>query len=174
MNQHVQANPDFKFIGPSPMDFDKRLSAGHCVEDEVCKLDIGKEYTHGIRKIGIIFNLDPHDKPGSHWVALYCCMKRNHIYYWDSYGEAPSREIVRLMERLQRYSTDTLKSKLHIKINKKRHQYKGTECGVYCLHFIIELLKGRTFESITRKRISDEQMLKYRKILYTTTPKPNA
>ena len=33
------------------------------------------------KKIGIVFNLDKHNQPGSHWVALYTDLKANQVYF---------------------------------------------------------------------------------------------
>ena len=39
-----------------------------------------------------------------------------------------------------------------------------SECGVYCLYVIIELLKGIDFEELVSKRISDRKMINMRKV----------
>ena len=44
--------------------------------------------------MGIVFNLDPHDKPGSHWVSMYVDLNNGGIYYFDSYGYKPLKEIL--------------------------------------------------------------------------------
>ena len=36
--------------------------------------------------------------------------------------------------------------------NKKRHQYSESECGMYCLYFIISLLQGISFKTIENKK----------------------
>ena len=69
LNQYHQKYPDFEFIGPVPLDFDKKLT-GHCVVDELCKLSMANLYRKNKKKIRNSFNLDPHDKPGSHWVSM--------------------------------------------------------------------------------------------------------
>ena len=48
----------------------------------------------------MIFNLDPHDKPGSHWVALYSDVDKGGVYYFDSYGIDTPKEVKVLMDRL--------------------------------------------------------------------------
>ena len=35
----------------------------------------------GKTNIGIIFNLDPHYKQGSHWVAVFIKVRKKEIYY---------------------------------------------------------------------------------------------
>jgi hypothetical protein len=169
MKQYEQTYKRFKFIGPVPMDFDSKLSFGHCVVDELCNLDMARLYKSGIKQLGIIFNLDKHNQSGSHWVALFCCLDRCGVYYWDSYGMEPSPEVLELMNRLKA-KCESMGYKIEPKINKIRHQYKNSECGVYCLHFIIQLLKGKSFDHITKNIISDDQMLEYRNILYNKLP----
>ena len=50
-----------------------------------------------------------------------------------------------------------------IKINKRRHQYKNTECGVYCIYFLTSFLEGREFEDIVGNIINDDKMFEKRK-----------
>ena len=47
-------------------------------------------------------------------------------------------------------------------INKLEHQYKNTECGMYSLHFMIELIKDKDFKIFLKKRIPDEEIFKLR------------
>ena len=49
-----------------------------------------------------------------------------------------------------------------LKENKIRHQYKSSECGVYCIHFITQLLKGKTFNQVVNNKIPDDVMNKMR------------
>ena len=41
-------------------------------------------------------------------------------------------------------------------------QKKDSECGVYCLYFITQRLKGKSFNQLIDKNLSDEKMNKYR------------
>ena len=48
-----------------------------------------------------------------------------------------------------------------------RHQYGTSECGMYCLFFIISLLKeDKTPEYFLRGRIKDSDVEKYRSIYF--------
>ena len=51
----------------------------------------------------------------------------------------------------------------NIKINKKRHQYKSSECGTYSINFIVEQLKGKSFNKVCNTIIEDDKMLSKRK-----------
>jgi hypothetical protein len=168
MNQYEIKYPEFEFIGPVPMDFDTKVGFGQCVVDELCNVKIDKLFKKGDTKLGVIFNLDKHTQSGSHWVAMYANLggggngdkhgdKHGEICYWDSYGMKPNNEVVVLMERLKKQGAEMGKT-LDIKINKIRHQYKNSECGVYCIYFITSLLDGHSFESVVQNIIADDDM----------------
>ena len=162
MNQYEIKYPDFEFVGPVPMDFDTKLGFGQCVVDELCKVKLDNLMAKGDTKLGVIFNLDKHTQSGSHWVAMFCDVKGGYVGYWDSYGMKPSPEIVVLMDRLKQQAKD-LGHDLEIKINKTRHQYKNSECGVYCIYFITSLLDGKEFEDVVQTIVSDDDMNAKRK-----------
>jgi hypothetical protein len=165
MNQYEIKYPEFEFVGPVPMDFDTKLGFGQCVVDELCKVKLENLMAKGDTKLGVIFNLDKHNQSGSHWVAMYCDVNRGFIGYWDSYGMKPSPEVVVLMDRLKQQAND-LGHNLEIKINKIRHQYKNSECGVYCIYFITSLLDGKNFEEVVQNIVSDDDMNAKRKDFY--------
>ena len=124
-----------------------------------------KQKKEGKKKIGIIFNLDPHDKPGSHWVAAYINMYKKEIYYFDSYGDRTPSKIKTLVKRIQNESKK-LGKKYKFLVNKKRHQYSNSECGMYCLHFIIEMTNGTSFQKFQNIRYTDKLMKKLRNIYF--------
>ena len=123
----------------------------------------------GKNKIGIIFNTDPHNKSGSHWISLFINIKRKIICFFDSVGTKESKEIMKLVNRIIDQG-----HKLNPKINFKfennngvEHQYKNTECGIYSLFFIIHMLQDKTSESFYKTHIiNDGQIQNYRKIYF--------
>jgi hypothetical protein len=165
MEQYEEANPDFEFIGPVPIDFDAKLpnSWGRCVVDELCSLDLVAQRRRGTKSIGIIFNLDPHDKPGSHWVCAFLDLVAGAAYYYDSYGYPPCPEIRRLLRRCREQGCKQLQW------NDVRHQRKKSECGTYCMYMIIMLMKGHSFAELCNRRIDDDTMNAFRDVLYATT-----
>ena len=165
MKQYEKVHKDFKFIGPVPIDFDYEYSVGSCIVDELCKIDINLFLKKKMLKIGIIFNLDKHDQDGSHWVAMYVDLKKNKIYYFDSYGEEPPEEVDVLAERLKKQGLEN-NNKIQYEKNDVRFQYKGSECGVYCMYFITSLLKGQTFEDFKENIIRDDDMNAKRGFFY--------
>jgi hypothetical protein len=168
MNQYEIKYPHFEFIGPVPMDFDTKVGFGQCVIDELCKINLSDLMKKGKSKIGVVFNLDKHTQSGSHWVAMYGDFKgekgvnefngNGRICYWDSYGMKPNKEVVVLMERLKKQASE-IGHNVDIKINNVRHQYKNSECGVYCIYFLTSLLDGeKSFENIVENIVKDDDM----------------
>ena len=87
MNQYEETYPEFEFLGPVPIDFDKRSKKGDdntCVSKDVCAFHLDEKIKQGKTKMGIVFNLSPSTSSGSHWVSLYVhlpdtLMKNNKI-----------------------------------------------------------------------------------------------
>ena len=165
MRQLELGNKQFSFIGPSPIDFDEHELYGECVWEELCKFNLNSEINKGKKDIGIIFNLDTHDKPGSHWVAMYISIPNKEICYFDSYGDKMPRRINKLAERIQ---SQALNKGEHYKIkeNKVRHQYSDSECGMYCLYFIKSLLEGDSFQKFQKQKTPDLKMKQLRNIYF--------
>jgi len=162
MEQYEPAFPTFEFIGPVPIDFDKKLSWNSCVVDEICNLDIKALAAKGKTSIGVVFNLDPHDKPGSHWVCAYVDIKNKVAYYYDSYGYEACPEIKRFLRRCHDQGCT------EIVWNDIRHQRKKSECGTYCMYIIISLLKGKDFADLCQNRVDDDLMNSIRDLIYAT------
>ena len=264
LNQYSEKHEDFVFIGPVPIDFDTKLDFGICVVEELCNINIQKLFNKGMRKLGVVFNLDPHNMPGSHWVCMYLDLKTAGIYFIDSVGKRPVYHIQKLIKRLIHQCNNLIlnykigyfdikslhqivlpidlisKNKIrlevprkiinrlhtgmilnftkwnhvknkYIKCNKKTkpiriksidgniitsdkpvdieylkqfnynigiirgfrsfyndivHQDNNTECGVYCIYFITELLKDIPFHKLVSDIKKDDIMVKFRDVFY--------
>ena len=162
MKQYEDAFPHFEFIGPTPIDFDEKLGFGSCVLDELCNLNLATVKAAGKTDIGIIFNLDPHDRPGSHWVCAYINLKKMEAYYYDSYGYEPGPQIRRLLRRCKEQGCRK------IIWNDIRHQRKSSECGTYCMYVIISLLKDLPFTTLCKNRVEDDVINVIRDMVYAT------
>lgn len=167
--QYENAVSDFKFLGVVPIDFDYEYSVGKCIVDEICKLDINKLKRKRINKIGVVFNLDAHDEPGSHWVSLYSDFNKGEVYYYDSYGIFPPDEVRILMERIGTQGKKIKGKPFKLLYNDNRHQYKNSECGVYSMNFIIDFLNGKNFKEIIENKIPDDDINKKRFLYYNQT-----
>jgi hypothetical protein len=168
MNQYEDAYPDFEFMGPFPIDFAapdpyQDGQEKKCLMTEICELRVTKALENGTKSIGIVYNLDPHFKSGSHWVANYIDIAGHKCYYMDSYGMAPPMQVARFMKWLT-----TQDPKMKLVYSSRRLQFSNTECGMYCIFFIIRMLQGDKFLQITRRRPRDEDMLDLRDWLFST------
>ena len=76
MAQYEIKYKNFKFIGPSCIDFDTKIieNDNKCVEQELCTFNLSEYIKKHKNKIGVIFNLDKHNQSGSHWVSLFIFM----------------------------------------------------------------------------------------------------
>ena len=167
MKQYEKAYKCFEFIGPSPIDFDTRMLYGECVWEELCHFNVAELLKRGKKKIGIIFNTDPHDKPGQHWISMFVNLKKGKIFFFDSTGEPAPKEIMTLVRRIQ---TQGKKLGMTIRFDSNRgveHQYGNTECGIYSLYFIVHMLEDKFTEHYLKTHIlKDEYMQKFRKVYF--------
>lgn len=166
--------PDFYSIGPVPIDFaDPNVGCFKINTELEClgSLNLNRFYKIGFRKIGIVFNTDPSYKDGQHWIASFIDLNKKEINFWDSYGKNPPREILELFNTLQKYAIKIPGNPIDrfiININNVRHQYAGSECGVYCMYFITQSVKNIPFNRIINKVIKDEEMNQMREIYFRT------
>ena len=167
MHQYEDTYPYFEFIGPSPIDFDKVIMNNKCVWEDLCKFSLNSKIKNNINKIGIIFNTDPHNKSGKHWISLFIDIKNNFIAYFDSNGNAIPKEINNFVEKIKKQA-NLLKINLKYYDNHKFiHQNNDGQCGMYTLYFIIELLlENKKPQDFKNNKISDETMRDYRSIYY--------
>ena len=161
MKQYMRKHKDFMFIGAVPIDFDSKMSPEMCVVDELCKIKIERLLKRGFNKIGIVFNLDPHDQPGSHWVSFFGNIKNGNFYYFDSYGFQAPEQIKTLADRLMNQAKSN-NMRFKYRENKKRHQFKDSECGIYSIYFIETMLTNENFNTFCNSKIPDEVMEKFR------------
>ncbi len=159
MEQYEKTYPQFSFLGPVPIDFQD-------IGTEVGSLNL-KNIKGYKSKIGIIFNTDPHDAPGEHWISMFIDLDNNTICFFDSTGDEPPQEVAILMEKLIKQSKNLgITSYLRPIINKTQHQFQDSECGVYCLYFILQRLQGKSCNDIFKSKIHDEKMNKNRKVIF--------
>ena len=167
MKQYEKLHDNFKFIGPSPIDYDTIYSNGSCVWDELCNFNLKKYIDKNIDVIGIIFNLDEHNKGGSHWVAVIIDNVRKQICFFCSYGYEAEKNIITFIDTVTKQSEDiygTPYQKIH---NKFEYQGDTNECGIYCMYVIINMIKGKSFYNIVgknkkKKDFNDKKMYNLR------------
>ena len=170
MKQYENEYKNFYFIGPSPIDFDTKINENNnttCVLDDLCAFNLKSYINKGKEKIGIIFNTDPHDEGGSHWISLFVNVPERYVYFFNSTGETIPDEIDVLVKRIIEQSKALGKELKFSQNAPKQHQKGGSECGMYSLYFIINVLKGTVEPSFFKtKTIKDEEVQEFRKIIF--------
>jgi hypothetical protein len=167
MKQYEKAYKCFDFIGPSPIDFDTKMLYGECVWDELCNFSLSEQIKKGKTKIGIIFNTDPHNKPGQHWISMFINIKKSKIFFFDSVGDKAPKQIMVLVNRIIKQGK---KLNMNVKFDQNHpveHQYGDTECGIYSLFFISHMLEDKFTEHYMKTHIlKDDYMQKFRKVYF--------
>jgi hypothetical protein len=173
LKQYEHAVPSFAFIGPSPVDFDKVLDDGKCVWDELCNFDIMKHVKNGKQKIGIVFNTDPHDEPGEHWVSMFIDVRAKVVFFFDSTGDRPQRRIRAFMKKVcEQGEANGIAFKEYI--NDVAHQKNDSECGVFAIFMIIHMLIGKmTVHDFLdkKKKLTDKYMQRFRRKFFNVDEK---
>ena len=76
-----------------------------------------------------VINMDNHDEPGSHWVAVY--VHNGDVEYFDSYGKAPTdSRLLRFLGTNFTYNSVSLQ------------RLFTTVCGYFCLYFLLKRARG--------------------------------
>ena len=160
MEQYEKVNKDFKFLGAIPIDFQEINLEG------VADINLDEYYNKNITKFGVVFNLDEHWQSGSHWVGMYADIKKGQVYFYDSYGTSANKRIIKFMEKFDKFHRNKFDKKCDVRHNTTRHQYENSECGVYSLNFIIQLLGGKKMDYIINTKVKDKVINKLRNKLF--------
>lgn len=164
MTQYEKKYRSFKFLGVFPIDFRSTNSLGNCISEQMCSLNIKNI---GKSQIGAVFNLDKHNEPGSHWVAIYININPKNpnygFYYFDSNAMDMPPEIKNFSNVvIEQINNEKFKSY----INTVRKQFKGSECGMFCIHFLLQMLKKQKFEDFINNKVYDDDVHKLRSVLF--------
>lgn len=171
MSQYELLHKDFKFLGVHPIDFAEKKD-DVCIGYDLCDFDIRNLKKH--KRFAMVLNLDHHNEPGSHWVAIYCSLyqrKQNFgIYYYDStsnqHGPEINAFVNKVKEQVKRDFKPKIASRFEFKVNTQQHQFKNTECGMFCIVFLTQCVKNIKFEEICERMKHDDDINAIRDVLY--------
>ena len=161
LKQFEKKNTDFHFYGAVPIDFSK------CSVSNLCSFNLKKHMAKGDKKIGIVFNTDPHTRKGQHWISLYVDIQGQNlegnpgVYYFDSYGRKPPKEIHKLIQKILKQG-QKCKCKFNYFYNDHSYQNINAQCGMYSIHFIQQMLQGLSFRKFLKSGLNDKKMIHYR------------
>ena len=172
MKQYEQLYKNFEFLGVFPIDFTSYYSSGSCIGESACTLEISELLRRKKTHFGLVLNLDDHSQSGSHWVSVYCGLdpkKLNFgIYYYDSVAHSPPKEVraffAKIKEQIDIYYGSSVK--FQVSQNRIQKQFKNTECGMFSIVFLTQMLKNISFDKICRHMRRDDQINDIRDIVY--------
>ena len=169
MKQYEKAYKCFEFLGPSPIDFDTKKMYGSCVWEELCNFNLEDQLKRGKTKIGMIFNTDPHEKPGQHWISMFINIKKKQIFFFDSVGRKAPPEVMKLVDRIIQQGKQR-NPKILFTFDENHpveHQYGDSQCGIYSIFFIVHMLEDKITQHYLKTHIlKDEYMAKFRKVYF--------
>ena len=168
LKQYEKKYKCFRFLGPFSIDFDAKNGMS-CVADEMCKFNLSHYVKNKKHKIGFVFNTDPHYKDGEHWISLFINIKNAEIFFFDSAGDKIRPQIKEFVDRVTSQGKK-ITPQIHFNFDENApftHQRSTTECGMYSLYFIINMLCDKTDKKkLKTRRIPDSEMIKHRKIYF--------
>lgn len=186
MIQYAQCKKyKYDFLGVFPIDFSVASVNGVCLYSEFCSIDVLKYIKKGKKFIGLITNLDKHDEAGSHWTSTFIVidptLQTYGAYYYDSTGHTIPSYLNNFLLGIKAQCDKLFPNKeFKINLNKKQHQRKNTECGVFSMVFQIRWINkhivkknNTSFEEIISGNpfIDDDHMIKVRDVLFRPNTK---
>lgn len=174
----------YEFLGVFPIDFAMISQTGGCMYSSLCTVDVPSYIKKGKSFLGLITNLDKHDQSGSHWTSTFMVIDPKlptyGAYYYDSTGNPVPNYLFPFIKSVKE-QCDKLYPHKEFKIiqNKKQHQRKNTECGIFSMLFQIRWINkhivkknNTSFEEIIgNPYIDDENMLRIRNYLFRPNTK---
>jgi len=89
--------------------------------------------------IGFVTNLSRADEAGTHWTSSFFVfdpsLKSFGAYYYDSTTGGIPKDLKPVFEDIKKQAEKLFKKDFPISINKIRHQFSNTECGIFSIAF---------------------------------------
>lgn len=179
--------PDFYPYDFCMMDFAKRngslkrIPLSRVLSGAVVKLGYGHDpIERKCKRMACVLNTDVSTGPGKHWVCVFVDCSGPEVWtieYFNSSGNNPTEEVTAWIESARRDLREYLKRhQMHRTIAvvnyNQRHQESKSECGVFCLFYIRMRLMGTPTEAFENKKISDDDMVAFRKHLFSRVSLP--
>ncbi len=165
MTQYEKKYKKVKVLGVFPIDVNEKYGLSQCISEEICNLKLSKFKDQN--SFACVFNTDKHYQSGSHWVAVYFNTRKTSknygFYYFNSLASKMPVEILNFGNSIKNQIKDT---DFELSQNNVQKQFQNTECGMFCLHFIIQCLKNKSFNQIINDDTYDKQVHELRNKLF--------
>ena len=162
-----EAHKGYRFCGVEPIDF------ADCNVSQLCRFNPETHRNQGFDRLGFVFNTDTSDNDGEHWISLYMDLSGSNskdpaIYYFDSYGRKPPSEVDDFIEKIRNHPSHR-GPPIRYFYNDEPFQKRGSQCGMYSIHFLREMASGRSFHEYLNLKPHDD-MMKAKRYEYFIAP----
>jgi len=93
-------------------------------------------------KFSIIFNLSKHNEDGTHFVAIFCDMKK--LVYFDSFGDSSKNEYI------NKFIKKHLINRKYVENKTRIQSCESYFCGLFCICFIGYLFRNKTLNQFLK------------------------
>jgi hypothetical protein len=166
INQWSKIYNGFLHVPFQMIDFDKMGTS-------LAKINLCESYDKGTRKMGCVINTDDSSGSGIHWFCIFIDISQSTewtLEYFDSAGEYPKESVHKWLNEQRLALTRKFPDKKInvIDVTKSNQLQKSTtECGVFCLWYILSRLNGIPYSYFSQPNaVSDDMMYKFRKFLF--------
>lgn len=168
---------NFKLLDVSPINYSDKISSffsSECVSQNLCNVNkesISQFMKRKQWKLGIVFNTDTYGNPGKHWICIFVNInsksKNYGIYYFDSNAVFKSEYINKILNQLKTLTEDLTKKPIKVYRNTlKVQKTTNSECGMFCLYMIINMMKNKSFDKLLKDGLTDNLVFKHREIFF--------
>lgn len=114
-----------------------------------------------------VVNTDRRGGAGKHWVCVYVDVPGCTVEYFDSAGQPPPDMVVTWLTGAAIQLGDALGEPTRdVLVTSMQHQRGESECGVYCLFYIVARLAGVPYRFFEHTRVPDSDMEAFRAHLF--------
>lgn len=127
------------------------------------------------RHLGFILNLGQKalsgtNLYGTHWVAAYYNLDTNKGDYFDPLGQlVPNSAKLTIQSIIDALSTRIPENEIQFTMNTLQLQTGGTECGVWCVLFLVLRISGYTLKQLKDLNLSDDLCKNLRNFFWNRT-----
>lgn len=165
LNRFTNKWKDFHPLSFCMINFDK-------YENSLLKFNLKEVVGKGINTVACVLNTDVYGGRGKHWVCVFIDMRTSPwtVEYFNSSGRPPVALVTKWMQYI-RNCMKTIQPEIPTKsivVNSHAHQKHNTECGVYCLFYIISRLNSTPFTVFQNAKVlfPDKDMEQLRQFLF--------
>lgn len=165
MRYYTKKYPQFYYHFALGVDLERK-EGNQCYYGNLCDFNLKDLIDNKQECFGVVLNTQSIDYSGEHWTAIFISLKRKEIIFYNSTTDTPKEEVQIFLKRKQDESAELYSEPFPIKYNTIVHQKSNTECGMFSVYFLIQMIKDIPFETFIKDpEINDKNMICLRGVL---------